>query len=139
MPLTEERPGLFRGRDSSGRGWFVVDPARDPEPLAAKWRENFASRNEPAVKRAARWAVGVVSYLVLLVLLGFVVAAVQKVPLLYYPGLVVAAAIGLAGLVGAAGTCFSRRAVAADTPTASLRSRRRRPESYRLGNRSHPD
>jgi hypothetical protein len=101
MPLTEERPGLFRGRDWVGRGWFVVDPTRDLEPLVAAWRENFAARNQPLAKRAARWAIGVASYLGLLAVLGLGNWAARDTPLLY-PGIAVSTLIGLAGLLGAA-------------------------------------
>jgi hypothetical protein len=102
MPLTAERPGLFRGRGWVGRGWFVVDPARDLEPLVAEWRENFAARNEPLEKRAARWAVGVASYLGLLGILAVGIWAARNTPFLFYPGIVISTLIGLAGLLGAA-------------------------------------
>jgi hypothetical protein len=101
MALTEERPGLFRGRGWVGRGWFVVDPTRDLEPLVAEWRENFAARNEPGAKRAARWAVGVASYLGLLAILGLGIWAARDTPVLFYPGIAISSLIGLAGLLGA--------------------------------------
>jgi hypothetical protein len=100
MPLTDERPGLFRGRGWVGRGWFVVDPTRDLEPLVVAWRDNFAARNQPVAKRAARWAVGVASYLGLLAVLGLGLWAARDTPL-FYPGIAVSALIGLAGLLGA--------------------------------------
>jgi hypothetical protein len=101
MPLTKERPGLFHGRGPSGLGWFIVDPTLDQGALVAAWREDFESHNEPGVKRAARWAVGIVSYLVLLVLLALGLAAVREISWLYYPAHVLVGVIGLAGLIGA--------------------------------------
>lgn len=92
---------MFRGRGWVGKGWFVVNPTRDLESLVAEWRENFASRNEPGAKRAARWAVGAASYLALLALLGLGLWAARDAPVLFYPGIVFSTLIGLGGLLGA--------------------------------------
>jgi hypothetical protein len=101
VPLTEERERLFRGRGPGGRGWFVVDPAHEPSALIAEWRRNFSTHNEPAARRLARWVVGIVTYLAIWALLGLGLWAVHEVALLFYPGLVVAAVLGLVGLLAA--------------------------------------
>lgn len=71
------------------------------------WRENFEAHNEPGLKRAARWVVGIVSYLGLLVLLALGLAAVREVSWLYYPAHVLVGVIGLAGLIGAVAVAVS--------------------------------
>jgi hypothetical protein len=101
MPLSEPRPGLFHGRGIYGPGWFVVNPTRDPEPLVEAWREHASTRNEPVVRRAARWAVGLGSYVVLLVLLAALLAAAPEGSWFYYPAHLLVGLIGVAGLIGA--------------------------------------
>jgi hypothetical protein len=54
MPITSERPGVFRGQRSNHWTWYIVDPSLDVLGVTEEWRRNFAGTNQPRWKRLTK-------------------------------------------------------------------------------------
>lgn len=63
MPLTTERPRVFRGTRHNRTAWYVVSPDAD-SAAASEWRANFAPTNRVRWQRITRAALGWLTFLI---------------------------------------------------------------------------
>lgn len=116
MPLTTERPGLFRGRAGSRRAqWFVIDPEREADPLREEWAREFALGREPWWKVAIRWVAAVSVFVVVIGIASIAATLVTDLGSPFrYPGMSLGIVGGILALVLAPivwGTVFRARPV----------------------------
>jgi hypothetical protein len=81
MPITSERPGVFRGTKDGRTDWYVTDPARAAE-LEAEWKANWDGTNRTKFQWVVKWLVFVAVFVALVS--GTILLAVS-----FAPGLVV--------------------------------------------------
>ena len=108
MPLTDPRPGLFRGRAYEQWAWYVVNPTigGDPRDVERAWQEKFAATNPAPLRVFGRRVLPWIALAVVLVATTYVI--VRVTPFLSGPWLyVVCAALAILGIVGAILTAAS--------------------------------
>jgi len=76
MPLTTERPGLFRGIRNNRAAWYVISPDAEGD-VVGEWRANYAPTNRPRWQRVTRGSLGWLTFVAVGVL---AIAFLTKLP-----------------------------------------------------------
>lgn len=79
MPMTTERPGVFRGSEYNRTAWYVVSPDADADAsseVQARLTERSAPTNRPRWQRATStvlgWSAGLLAFVAAGVLIGLI-------------------------------------------------------------------
>ncbi len=126
MPISEPRPGVFRGRADNKWAWYVVDPRAEGgvDLVATQWQALFDKSNSSQAKRVLERLFGWLVFLGVLAVT-LVLASLASQALGGGGGTAAAAIIGIVGLVGALiAAVLSREKLFPSTLAATLQDNR---------------